>query len=95
MNRLIVDGLHTKNKRKTREKTSKNSISQPPGRRGESKKMLKCKICGSPAKMVKTNLGYFVECEKNGHIHNAGIYPNTHICKTPEQAEKEWDKFNK
>ena len=39
MNRLIVDGLHTKNKRKTREKTSKNSISQPPWIRGESKKM--------------------------------------------------------
>lgn len=39
MNRLIVDGLHTKNKRKTREKTSKNSISQPPGIRGGSKKM--------------------------------------------------------
>ena len=45
--------------------------------------------------MVKSNLGYFVEKEKNGHIHNAGIYPNMHICKTPEQAEKEWDKFNK
>ena len=40
-------------------------------------------------------LGYFVECSKNGHIHNAGIYPSAHICKTPEQAEKEWDKFNK
>lgn len=39
MNRLIVDGLHTKNKRKTREKTSKNSISQPPGIRGERNKM--------------------------------------------------------
>ena len=70
-------------------------ISQPPGRRGESEKMLKCKICGSPAKMIKSNLGYFVECEKNGHIHNAGIYPNAHICKMPEEAEKEWDKFNK
>ena len=39
MNRLIVDGLHTKNKRKTREKTSKNSISQPPVIRGESEEM--------------------------------------------------------
>lgn len=57
--------------------------------------MIKCKICGAPAKMVKSNLGYFVECSKNGHIHNAGIYPGAHICKTPEQAEKEWDKFNK
>lgn len=45
--------------------------------------------------MVKSNLRYFVECSKNGHIHNAGIYPGAHICKTPEQAEKEWDKFNK
>ena len=71
------------------------SKSQPPGRRGESEKMIKCKICGAPAKMVKSNLGYFVECSKNGHIHNAGIYPGAHICKTPEQAEKEWDKFNK
>ena len=76
-------------------KPGRGFISQPPGRREKKKKMLKCKICGSPAKMVKTNLGYFVECEKNGNIHNAGIYPNTHICKTPEQAEKEWDKFNK
>ena len=47
MNRLIVDGLHTKNKRKTREKTSKNSISQPPGKRGESERMYKVMCRGS------------------------------------------------
>lgn len=58
-------------------------------------KMKKCKICGSPARMVKTNLGYFCECAKNGHIHNAGIYPNAHIYKSAEEAEKEWDEFNK
>lgn len=65
------------------------------GRRGESEKTEKCKICGSHAQIVKTNLGYFCECSKNGHIHNAGIYPNAHICKSSEEAEKEWNEFNK
>ena len=58
--------------------------------------MKNCKYCGSKARIVKTNLGYFCECERNWNLHNIGIFGNVkHLCKTPEEAEREWDKANK
>lgn len=57
--------------------------------------MKKCKFCGSESHIVKSPLGYFAECSKNGHIHNIGIFDGAKcFCETKEEAEKEWNKYN-
>jgi hypothetical protein len=57
--------------------------------------MKKCKFCGNKGHIVKSPLGYFGECCKNGHVHNIGIfYDAKHFCVTEKEAEKEWDRFN-
>ena len=44
-----------------------------------------CPFCGNPARIVKTNLGFGVECSANGHIHNT---PTTY--DTVDEAQKNW-----
>lgn len=57
--------------------------------------MKKCKFCGNRAHIVKSPLGYFGECCKNGHVHNIGIFNDAkRFCVTEKEAKKEWDRFN-
>ena len=44
-----------------------------------------CPFCGNPARIVKTNLGFGVECSVSGHIHNT---PTTY--DTVDEAQKNW-----
>jgi len=37
-------------------------------------KIKSCPFCKCNGKIVKTGLGFGVECEKNGHLHNIGLF---------------------
>lgn len=50
-----------------------------------------CPKCKSPASVIKTNFGWFAECNKNGHIHNAGTFGGG-FCATMEEAIKDWNR---
>lgn len=49
-----------------------------------------CPFCGEPAHLTKTNLGWFAECSKYGHIHNAGVLGGN-LQPTVRKAIKEWN----
>lgn len=54
--------------------------------------MKNCPWCSNKAVVRNSCLGYFVECEINGHIHNIGVFENVKdFSKTKEEAIKEWD----
>lgn len=50
-----------------------------------------CPKCKSPASVIETNRGWFAECNKNGHIHNAGTFGGG-FCATMEEAIKDWNR---
>lgn len=50
-----------------------------------------CPRCHYPASVIKTNLGWFAECNKNGHIHNARTFGGG-FCATKEQAIIDWNR---
>lgn len=55
--------------------------------------MEKCPWCDSEAVTVNSPIGWFVECKKNGHVHNIGVFGYEHSYrKTEEEAIKEWDE---
>ena len=55
--------------------------------------MRRCPWCKNNAHIKSSPLGYFAECEKNGHVHNIGVFPNAKcFCKTEQEAIEEWDK---
>lgn len=55
-------------------------------------KIKKCPWCGCVAVVRSSPLGYFVECSKNGHIHNVGCFNiNMPYGKTQEQAINLWN----
>ena len=45
----------------------------------------KCPICYCEGKVIKTVFGYGVECVKNGHLHNIGIF------ETEDKAVAAWN----
>ena len=55
--------------------------------------MNRCPWCGNKAKVKPSNLGYFAECSKNGHIHNIGnhVLGSKAFSKTKKEAEELWD----
>lgn len=38
--------------------------------------MKRCPWCNNKAVVKNSPMGYFAECEKNGHIHNIGVFEN-------------------
>lgn len=59
--------------------------------------MNKCPWCEKKAKVKKSPLGYFVECSKNGHIHNIGVLVlgSKAFSETEEEAIKLWNQETK
>ncbi len=53
-------------------------------------KLKPCPFCGEPARLIKTNLGWFAECTKYGHIHNSGVFEKQ-LQPTKEKAIKQWN----
>lgn len=52
----------------------------------------KCPWCGCSAVVRPSALGYFVECSKNGHIHNIGCFDfEKSFRKTEQEAIKAWN----
>ena len=52
----------------------------------------KCPWCGRSAVVRPSALGYFVECSKNGHIHNVGCFGyEKSFRKTEQEAIKTWN----
>ncbi|MCI8810371.1 MAG: hypothetical protein HFF84_09655 [Oscillibacter sp.] len=37
-------------------------------------KIKDCPVCHCKSTVIKTVFGYGVECEKNGHLHNIGLF---------------------
>ena len=55
--------------------------------------MKRCPWCKNKANIKHSPLGFFAECEKNGHIHNIGVFLNAKCySKTEQEAIDEWDK---
>lgn len=56
--------------------------------------MKDCPWCKRKAVVKNSPLGFYVECEKNGHVHNIGVLvPATKsYSKTEKEAETLWDK---
>lgn len=56
--------------------------------------MNRCPWCGNEARIQNSVFGYFVECNKNGHIHNIGclVTGNTAFSKTKKEAIKLWNE---
>ena len=56
-----------------------------------------CPWCGNRAQIVSSPFGYFVECRKNGHVHNIGVLvsPEMSYQKTKESAAELWETFVK
>lgn len=56
--------------------------------------MKNCPWCENKAIVKNSPLGYFTECEQNGHIHNIGVLvpASKSFSKTKQEAEKLWDK---
>ena len=49
------------------------------------KKLKNCPFCHCGSHVIETPLGFGVECNKNGHLHNIGIF------KTKEKAAIAWN----
>lgn len=56
--------------------------------------MRDCPWCKNKATIKNSPLGYYAECECNGHIHNIGVLvsPQASFSETRKQAEALWDK---
>ena len=51
-----------------------------------------CPWCGLSAIVRPSSLGYFVECSKNGHIHNVGCFGfDKSYRKTEQEAIETWN----
>lgn len=48
-------------------------------------KIEECPICHCKAKTIETVIGYGVECCKNGHLHNIGLFDSE------EKAVSAWN----
>lgn len=52
----------------------------------------KCPWCGYSAVVRSSVIGYFVECSKNGHVHNVGLFGfEKSYRKTEQEAVKTWN----
>ena len=56
--------------------------------------MNRCPWCGNQAKVMNSPIGYYVECSKNGHVHNIGclVLGVTAFSDTEREAVKLWDE---
>ncbi|MBQ7067149.1 MAG: hypothetical protein IJN92_10060 [Lachnospiraceae bacterium] len=56
--------------------------------------MRKCPWCKYKATVKNSPLGYYAECERNGHIHNIGVLVSASksFKKTKQEAEELWNK---
>ena len=55
--------------------------------------MKRCPWCNNKAVVKNIPQGYFAECEKNGHIHNIGVFENAKcFSKSEKESMSEWDK---
>lgn len=54
--------------------------------------LLNCPWCKQKAVVRNSPIGFFVECSKNGHIHNLGVFGfDKSFHKTEDEAIKEWN----
>lgn len=55
--------------------------------------MKQCPWCNSESVVRNSPIGFFVECGKNGHIHNVGCFKGAKsFHKTENEAVNEWNK---
>lgn len=55
--------------------------------------MKMCPWCNNKAIIRNSPVGFFVECEKNGHIHNIGCFEGVKSFHEIEgEAINEWDE---
>lgn len=56
--------------------------------------MRNCPWCKNKAIVKNSPLGYYAECEQNGHIHNIGVLVSASksFSKTKQEAEELWNK---
>lgn len=54
----------------------------------------KCPWCGAKSIIRSCAIGYFVECSKNGHVHNVGCFGfDKSFRKTKGQAVNIWNEY--
>ena len=54
----------------------------------------KCPWCGCSSVVRPSAIGYFVECSKNGHVHNVGRFGfEKSYRKTDKEAINTWNNF--